>query len=74
MIYPENDKKAENLVKDLIKFCTYNCFPKEFCSNKRPEFKKPKITEICEREGIIFIHGIPYNPHKQGIVEPFIIL
>ena len=71
MIYPENDKKAENLVKDIIQFCTYNGFPKEFCSDNGPEFKNVKIKEICEREGIIFIHGVPYNPHSQGTVERF---
>ena len=38
-----------------------NSFPKEF--DNGPEFKNSKLNEICEKEGITYIHGIPYNPH-----------
>ena len=71
MIYKANDKKADNLIKDILEFCANNSFPKEFCSDNGPEFKNSKLNEICEKEGITYIHGIPYNPHSQGIVERF---
>ena len=71
MIYKANDKKSDNLIKDILEFCANNSFPKEFCSDNGPEFKNSKINEICEKEGITYIHGIPYNPHSQGTVERF---
>ena len=30
-----------------------------------------KIIQLCEREGITYINGVPYNPHVQGTVEIF---
>lgn len=71
MIYKANDKKPDNLIKDILEFCANNSFPKEFCSDNGPEFKNSKLNEICEKEGITYIHGIPYNPHSQGTVERF---
>ena len=71
MIYKANDKKSENLIKDIFEFCANNSFPKEFCSNNGPEFKNSKLNEICEKEGITYIQGIPYNPHSHGTVERF---
>ena len=29
------------------------------------------MDDICEKENIVFIHGIPYNPHIQGTIERF---
>ena len=43
----------------------------EFCSDNGPEFKNSKLNDICVKEGITYIHGIPYNPHSQGKVERF---
>ena len=39
MIYKANDKKADNLIKDILEFCVNNSFPKEFCLDNGPEFK-----------------------------------
>ena len=39
MIYKANDKKADNLIKDILEFCVNNSFPKEFCSDNGPNFK-----------------------------------
>ena len=71
MIYGVNNKKSENLIKNILEFCANNSFPKEFCSDNGPEFKNSKLNEICEKEGITYIHGIPYNHHSQGTVERF---
>ena len=59
------------MIKDILDFCANNSFPKEFCSDNGPEFKNSKLNEICEKEGITYIHGIPYNPHSQVTVERF---
>ena len=29
------------------------------------------MNEFCIKEGIKYIHGIPYNPHSQGTIERF---
>ena len=71
MIYKIKDKKADSLITHILEYCANNSFPKEFCSDNGPEFKNSKFDEICQREGITFIHGIPYNPHSQGTVERF---
>ena len=71
MIYKLNLKKSENILKDIIEFCIYNGFPKEFVSDNGPEFKNSKMNDFCIREGIRYIHGVPYNPHAQGTIEQF---
>ena len=63
MIYKEKDKKANNILKDIIEFCVNTNFPQEFVADNGPEFKNNKINEFCIKEGIRYIHGIPYNPH-----------
>ena len=72
MIYKLTDKKSETIIKYILEFCANNTFPKEFCSDNGPEFKNSKLNDICEKEGITFIHGVPYNPHTQGTVERFL--
>ena len=71
MIYKHNSKTSENILKDIIEFCIYNGFPKEFVSDNGPEFKNSKMNDFCIREGIRYIHGVPYNPHAQGTIERF---
>ena len=36
----------------------------EFCTNNI-------FDEYCSLNNIKFIHGIPYNPHAQGLIELF---
>ncbi len=43
----------------------------EFCSDNGHEFKNSKLNDICEKEGITYIHGITYNPNSQGTVVRF---
>ena len=71
MIYKHSAKKAENLLHDIIEYCLHNGFPREFVSDNGPEFKNKTMNEFCIREGIGYIHGIPYNPHAQGTIERF---
>ena len=71
MIYKQNDKKLVNIIPNILEFCANNSFPEEFVSDNGPEFKNARLKEICEKENIVFIHGIPYNPHTQGTLEKF---
>ena len=29
------------------------------------------MNQFCIKEGIKYIHGIPYKPHSQGAIERF---
>lgn len=71
MIYKQNDKKSVNFIPNILEFCVNNSFTKEFVSYNVPEFKNALLKEIYEKEKIVFIHGIPYNPHTQGTIEKF---
>ena len=71
MIYKHNNKKAENLLKDILEFCVNNVYPKEFCSDNGLEIKNLKMIQLCEREEITYINGVSYNPNVQGTVERF---
>ena len=54
MSYPENEKKADNIIKDILDFCTYRGFPKEFWSDNGPEFNNSKINEIWKKALFLF--------------------
>ena len=56
MIQRSNDKKLENLIKDILEFYVINSIPKEFCSDNGPEFKNSKLNEICKKEGMTYVH------------------
>ena len=71
MIYKHDNKKSEFLLKYIIEYCIHNGFPKEFVSDNGYEFNNNIMIAYCERQGIKYIHGIPYNPHKQGTIEHF---
>ena len=47
MIYPLNNKKAENTIKYIREFCINNGYPKEFCSDNGLEFKNTKLIDLC---------------------------
>lgn len=39
MINKQNDKKAINIIPNILEFCVNNSFEKEFVSDNGPEFK-----------------------------------
>ena len=71
MIYGTNSKKSDNLLKHIIEFCMNNKIPKEFLSDNGAEFKNKYINDFCNMYNIKFIHGSPYSPHSQSIIERF---
>ena len=65
------DKRAETIVEKLkISFESYG-FPDEIGSDKESEFKNTLVENFLVKHNIKFIHGNPYNPHSQGVVERF---
>ena len=59
-----------NIKKLKIAFNYYG-YPKELGSDNGSEFKNSKIESYLYEKNIKFIHGSPYNPHSQGVVERF---
>ena len=70
-IYGTNTKNVNLLLKYVVDFCLNNKIPKEFISDNGSEFKDRVFTEFCENHNIKILHGAPYSPHSQGIVERF---
>ena len=65
------DKKAETILEKLkLSFESYG-FPLEIGSDNGPEFKNSLVENFLSKHNIKFIHGKPYNPHSQGVVERF---
>ena len=48
-----------------------NGYPEELGSDNGKEFKNSIIENYLRDNNIKFIHGNPYNPHSQGVVERF---
>ena len=71
MNYGTNSKKSDNLLKRIFEFCMNNKIPKEFLSDNGAEFKNKFINDFCNMYNIKFLHGSPYSPHSQGIIERF---
>ena len=46
-------------------------FPKEIGSDNGKELHNKLIENYLNEKNIIFLHGMPYNPHFQGVVERF---
>ena len=70
-IYGTNTKNAEILLKYVTDFCLNNNIPNEFICDNGAEFKNRIFKNFCEIHNIKFLHGAPYSPHSQGIVERF---
>ena len=70
-IYGTNSKNSELLLKYIEDFCVNHNIPKEFISDNGAEFKNKYFKDFCIKYNIKFLHGAPYSPHSQGIVERF---
>ncbi len=46
-----------------------NGFPKYLITDNGTEFKNKLLKEFCENNHVKFIHGLPYRPHSQGVIE-----
>ena len=71
MAFIINNKEATTILKYLKIALEANGFPEEIGSDNGKEFKNKLIENYLEENNIKFIHGAPYNPHSQGVVERF---
>ena len=65
------NKDAKNILQNLKLFFEFNGFQKELGSDNGREFKNKLIENYLNEKNIDYIHGMPYNPHSQGVVERF---
>ena len=71
MSYIITDKKSETVLQFLKISFEINGYPEELGSDNGKEFKNLLIENYLRDNNIKFIHGNPYNPHSQGVVERF---
>ena len=69
--YLLENKEAKTILKKLKISLECNWFPKEFGSDNGKELHNKSIESNLNEKNIIFLHGMPYNPHSQGEVERF---
>ena len=69
---PEINKEATTILESLKIAFECSGFPEENGSDNWKEFKNTLIEGYLKEKNIKFIHGLPYNPHSQGVVERFI--
>ena len=66
------ENKESNSIFNALKICLEcNGFPEELGSDNRKEFRNKIIEGYLKDKDIKYIHGNPYNPHSQGVVERF---
>ena len=71
MSYLLENKEAKKMLKNLKISLEFNRFPKELGSDNGKELHNKLIENYLNEKNIIFLHGMPYNPHSQGVVERF---
>ena len=63
------NKLAKTMVSKFE--CIFNHFsnPKKFQTDNGSEFVNEEVKNLCKIRNIEFIHGRPYHPQSQGVVE-----
>ena len=67
--YPIN-KKSSNVITDKLKKC-FEIFgkPEQNGTDNGSEFVNKKVKKLLSENKFQFVHGKPYNPHSNGVVE-----
>ena len=69
--YILNNKKADTVlgyIKDFInKYGKPNCLQ----TDNGKEFRNSLLSDYCKENGIKFLHGRPFHPQSQGVIESF---
>ena len=63
------NKEASTVAVKLEYFFNFFQPPKHFQTDNGREFENQIIHDLCNRKSIKFIHGSPYYPQSQGVVE-----
>ena len=68
---PLINKEAKTILNQLKIALECNGFPEEIGCDNGKEFKNNLLETYLKNKNIKLIHGLPYNPHSQGVVERF---
>ena len=71
MSYLIENKEAKTILYYLNFALECNGIPEEIGTDNGKEFKNKIIENYLTKKEIKLIHGSPYNPHSQGVVERF---
>jgi hypothetical protein len=71
MSYLIENKESKTVFKYLKIALECNGYPSELGSDNGKEFCNNLIENYLKEKNVKFIHGMPYNPHSQGVVERF---
>ena len=63
------NKKAHNILNCLKDFIKIYGSPKSVSADNGKEFKNKLISDYLSENNIHYVHGLPYNPHSQGVCE-----
>ena len=67
--YLLNTKEKFEIFTHIRNFIELYGKPKYLVTDNGSEFKNHLLKDYCDKNGIKFIHGLPYRPHSQGVVE-----
>ena len=66
---PLTKKKAHNVIAHCLKtWATWNK-PQQLKTNNGPAYTCQMFASFCLQMEVLLIHGLPYKPQGQGIVE-----
>ena len=71
MSYLIENKEANTIFEKVKIALECKGFPIEIGSDNGKEFRNNIIENYLKFKKINYIHGMPYNPHSQGVVERF---
>ena len=67
--YLLNTKEKYEVFTHIRDFIEKNGKLNYLVTHNGKEFKNKLLSEYCQVNKIKFIHGLPYRPHSQGVVE-----
>ena len=67
--YLLNTKEKYEIFTHIREFIENYGKPNYLVTDNGTEFKNNLLSEYCKENEIKFIHGLPYRPHSQGVVE-----
>ena len=69
MAFIKENKEATTILKYLEIALECIGYQEELWNVNGKEFKNKIIEKYLKEHDIKYIHGVPYNPHSQGVVE-----
>ena len=62
-------EKANNVIAHCLEAWAAWGKPQQLKTDNGPAYTGKQFTSFCQRMGVHLVHGLPYNPQGQGIVE-----